>query len=1172
MMRALATAIDSGDAAGLFVDATARVTMLLLVAWWGAVMLRRRSAALRHSLWAMALCGAIVMPVVSRLAPGWRLPVLPAAAVEERRPTALAGAVPAPMPATPDGAMPRTFIPAAPGRSTDRSRPARPAPPRPVAAPRRAEPIEATPLPLRDAVASWSIPGGWLAAWGLGALAAGLPTLLGLLSNRRVRRRSRPVVDADWLALAESLRQGLEIGRPVELLQCEGSAIPMTWGILRPVILLPEGASDWPEQKRRLVLLHELAHIRRHDAAIQLVGRLAAILYWFHPLAWFALHRLRVERERACDDCVVLAGERPTVYASQLLELALSARAPRLSAAIAMARTNLLEDRLKAMFDETRSHGPLDPRSGRRLTVAVVALVIGLAMIHPRPSSARVGTPAGAGYASPVTEATAPVVEEPPAKGTGRIAGRVTRGGEAVGGAEVVLLAPPPKGQTMYIGKLPLRHVAADAGGAFAFDGLPPGRYRVWANHEKMTSRPRHARGEVVIVPESGAAPGPVELRLAPAATVAVRVVDKASGQPIAGATVRPSWSDFVDDFTTDRDGRVRVGPLTGERWRLEALADGFAKQLRWLNLENGADAEAEFRLELGGDLEGVVRDPDGKPVAGVGLSVVPEGAFEQFEYDESDAQGRYRLRNLPADIVLHVNFYKTGRFRRDTMATRVTGPRQTLDVALERRPHGGSIEGSVRDPQGHPIAGAVLHNPSNSSSEFREAKTGPDGRFRLDDLYDSVRGKEVIVQAKGFTPQRFKAEPGSADRPVRVSIAMEPGHQLKGRVVDDRERPLEGVRVYFAGANHAQEGGGQTTTDVQGRFAFDSLPPDCPFAFYKDGFSEIDNRRLPLDTGEEVTVSMLPAGVIRGRVVDGKTGRPIRRFNVQVTHSPRRRPEDPSAGLRLDLSTPGQVFQSDEGRFQVGDLVMGMPLQAMVSADGYERGVVERIEVARPDEAKAEEFRLDPLDAANLRTYRGRLRDAAGKPVVGVQVRLIAARDRKPDQRADFPFNWSMIRSGQLAQQPNIVRFLESTTDARGTFQFAGIPRGTEVEVAFWGKGIAPGRADRLEQLAEDKEGWFDITLPAPARVAGRIDRKTYVTAARLQISGPRGIFDYEDIELKPDQSDFAFEDLPPGDYTVRLMTAFEPDPGRPGGLTNRTLATIQVTVEAGETGQADF
>ncbi len=122
---------------------------------------------------------------------------------------------------------------------------------------------------------------------------------------------------------------------------------------------------------------------------------------------------------------------------------------------IAMARTNVLEDRLRSLFDETRSHLPVDRRSGRLLAASTTALVLGLAMVHPGSSAAQ---PNGQTLAAKSNPTTGPAAESQ-VKGTGRIAGRVVRGngGDAVEAAEVVLLPPPPKGQDFYIGKRPLR-------------------------------------------------------------------------------------------------------------------------------------------------------------------------------------------------------------------------------------------------------------------------------------------------------------------------------------------------------------------------------------------------------------------------------------------------------------------------------------------------------------------------------------------------------------------------------------------------------------------------------------------------------------------------------------------------------------------------------------------
>jgi hypothetical protein len=359
----------------------------------------------------------------------------------------------------------------------------------------------------------------------------------------------------------------------------------------------------------------------------------------------------------------------------------------------------------------------------------------------------------------------------------------------------------------------------------------------------------------------------------------------------------------------------------------------------------------------------------------------------------------------------------------------------------------------------------------------------------------------------------------------------------------------------------------------LNGNFEFDSLPADSPFSFHKEGYSGIENRRLPLDGQDLITVEMVPSGLILGKVVDGTTGKPIREFNVQITFSPQYREGEPSSGLLSSLVDPGQAYQSDEGRFKIGELVAGMPLQVMVSAQGYERGVRERVVAASDGAGQVEEFRLDPLDPAKMRTYRGRFLGAGGQPVVGAQLRLIASRSQ-PNGQAEHPFNWWMIRDGQVAREANVVRFLASSTDARGRFEYSGIPSGTEVELAWWGKGIAPGRADHLERTAQDRQGWFwvDMTLPAPARIVGAIDRKAYPAAGRVEVSAAGRHFDSSDISLKPDQVDFAFEDLAPGEYNVHLTTSFERRPGDAAGLMTRTLATAKVTVAAGETGRFDF
>jgi hypothetical protein len=147
--------------------------------------------------------------------------------------------------------------------------------------------------------------------------------------------------------------------------------MPATWGSLRPVILLPAEADGWPAERRRVVLLHELAHVKRWDCLTQMLARLACGLYWFNPLAWVAAHRMRVERERACDDLVLNGGFKASDYASHLVEIARSFRRMPQMAAIAMARSTSLAGRVAAIIDDTRKR-----RAPRAFVVALCCVAV----------------------------------------------------------------------------------------------------------------------------------------------------------------------------------------------------------------------------------------------------------------------------------------------------------------------------------------------------------------------------------------------------------------------------------------------------------------------------------------------------------------------------------------------------------------------------------------------------------------------------------------------------------------------------------------------------------------------------------------------------------------------------------------------------------------------------
>lgn len=380
-------------------DATCKGLVILAAGGALSLALRRSSAAARHLVWVLAIGALISLPVLSAVLPGWQVPHLPRWEIAGEAPVESAPV-------------------AGDGRAADHGRfrvgpLTGPAEPRQDPAPAlgvmpRAETIEETmPIPAIRATEDtrplhWS---AWvLLAWAAGALVVLAPLMVGTVKVWRLARRAGSISDGSWRRLLVRLSGGLGLRRAVRLLRSDRPVVPASWGLWRPVVLLPACADDWPAGRRRVVLVHELAHVKRWDCLTQLLAQIACAAYWFNPLAWLAARMLRLERERACDDLVLAAGSRPSDYAGHLLEIVRSARlltAPSL-AAVSMARRFGLEGRLRAILDAGR-----DRRTLTRLAVvvalaAVACVVVPLAAM--RPGEQAQAAPAAKAEAKPATQ------------------------------------------------------------------------------------------------------------------------------------------------------------------------------------------------------------------------------------------------------------------------------------------------------------------------------------------------------------------------------------------------------------------------------------------------------------------------------------------------------------------------------------------------------------------------------------------------------------------------------------------------------------------------------------------------------------------------------------------------------------------------------------------------
>ncbi|HUA86438.1 MAG TPA: M56 family metallopeptidase [Bryobacteraceae bacterium] len=302
-------------------------------------MLRKKSAAARHLAWTAALAGLLALPFLSV-----SLPSMHFAPAEKML---------APVVTFTADATARADITPTPPTRAGRVNPAR------------------TPRSFTNIFAI---------LWAIGATLGCARMVLACAAVMRLRSRSSVAAGSEMTQLAREI--GLR--RAVDLRETSAGSMPMTAGLRRPTIFLPASASQWSAEKRRAVLLHELAHVRRGDVATQILARLAVSLYWWNPLAWFAWREFLKMRERAADDLVLELGASATEYARHLLDVARStaAPAPAALAAIAMAQPSQLETRLAAILDSRISRKTPGRFAIALSAVAAAAIVTPLAAIH----------------------------------------------------------------------------------------------------------------------------------------------------------------------------------------------------------------------------------------------------------------------------------------------------------------------------------------------------------------------------------------------------------------------------------------------------------------------------------------------------------------------------------------------------------------------------------------------------------------------------------------------------------------------------------------------------------------------------------------------------------------------------------------------------------------------
>jgi TonB family protein len=378
----------------ILLESAIRVSIPVLLALVIAAAMRRRSAAIRHWVLAAGVVSAAVIPVLIPVAPRWAMPqngpralVAPLDSVVFR--VNAAGTIVRPATATMDHAA----------------------------------------SALR--VAGWI----WLAGIAVGAIVL----LVGVARVTVIASRSEPVVDARWLSALRDIGDQLGVRSRVELLHNIREPVLLTTGAWRPRIVLPPDIEHWSEARMRIVLSHELSHVRRGDWLLQLLAGGLRAIYWFNPLVWLACRQLRDESERACDDDVLHLGVAGEEYASTLVEIARTLRRPAWNPAPAMARPSSLQRRVSAMLNTRLDRSPMTFRA--RVAIATSATLLAVTV-----AGSGAGAQAGASLSGAFVDALSNVIPN-----------------------VAMTLRNSASGETYAI--------RSDADGHFTFDSLPDGDY-----------------------------------------------------------------------------------------------------------------------------------------------------------------------------------------------------------------------------------------------------------------------------------------------------------------------------------------------------------------------------------------------------------------------------------------------------------------------------------------------------------------------------------------------------------------------------------------------------------------------------------------------------------------------------------------------------------------------
>ena len=966
-------------AANLLLDVGLRGGLLGLGTLLAHRVLRRHlSAAVCHRLLACAIAALALMPVVMVCCDGWAvLPRLPQAVAPVQLhtthvPVVVASkSVSAPITATPPAEATHeshsSTIKRTESTITIPSAPASPA-------------AMATAKTPSTQWHSWRV---WLVTiWGMGAVAIIMVLGHEMLRLHRLRSAALPL-RSDAL-LAEAIRCALSIGlrRVPDVCLMQKDDGPLVIGFWRPAVMLPDAFQSWPAERRRAVLLHEMAHVLRRDGLVQLLAALVCALHWLNPLALLLLKRLRHEAECACDDVVLGARMTAACYADHLLAVASGGRSASMLAP-SMAQVSGLRRRVQSVLSTTMRRGAVGRLAGLVILVAAVALSLPVMLAQSAESKPAPDDKKPANAVAKKTPAPTKVAVS---------LQTVDTKDEALRGVSLRVFRLDKKG--------PLDAFTPDFTGITDERGrwqaeLPLGDFMVLAERGRLVA-PYRPDAQTRWYLRKNQLKRDLKLKLVEGGDVQVTVLEAATRKPVPKAKV---IMDCGHCAMADDSGKVRFTAVPLGEHSLKALSPGFADadKIVAFNSTGQPSSTVEVLLEPGFEVRGRVTNSEGVAVKGVVVSCWISGDYLLVGTNRAvtDAEGNYalgwysRYRPLWSLTAEHKDY---ANLTRRNVPPPDDGTVLHQDFVMDE---GRQIAGVVKDEGGQPIKGAsVRYGGSWATGDLRWTRTDAEGKFKITKIGPDEE-RAIVVEAKDYAATWQKAIPGKGESVPQLEFVMKKGFTASVRLVDRDGKGVPridiGPRVMIDRWPEFVDGSidGDIFSDAEGYFRITSLPETG--AFFNGSapgvISQISD--YPLDVTQPVVVVVDKPGVIKGRVVEAGTRKPVKKFNVRLGW-PRaaKDPSEPKGGFSAHLSSRGQEVQSDDGTFLIDGLITRMGLAVTITSEGFAKSYTDKVIVRPADDAEwPREFVLE-----SGRVVLGHLTDAVtGKSVSGAKIFFVA-------------------------------------------------------------------------------------------------------------------------------------------------------------------------------------